>query len=178
MSTVLMIRVHEQPGGQLCRFKPKLRGDETEVRKLSVYRELHAWIYAEAEASNVTMEAKGHVRGHLGQFVRGELIDDYYFMKRVEDRRFPMAMFSHGIWAISPRFNPQYRFFGAFATYDWFVALNKQSRDALEQSEARWHAEIDTSTKLWSDLFPGRPVFIGDALGDFVSNAEKLDARW
>ena len=73
MSTVLMIRVHEQPGGQLCRFMPKLRGDETEVRKLSVYRELHDWIYAEAEASDVTMEAKGHVRGHLGQFVRGEL---------------------------------------------------------------------------------------------------------
>jgi len=180
MSTVLMIRAHEQAaGGPLHRFKPKFRGDESEVRNLSVLNDIDAWLYDDSAAmSDEAMEAKGHARGHFGTFVRGEGVDDLFFMKRVEDRRLPAHLFSHGVWAISPRFDPQYRFFGGFATYNWFVALTKQSRDFLGQSDERWHAEIDSTRKRWAELFPGREVYLADRLDAFMSNAEKIDERW
>jgi hypothetical protein len=83
----------------------------------------------------------------------------------------------HGIWSISPRFHPQYRFFGCFATQNWFVALSKESRDALEREDS-WHAQIDDSLARWRELFPGELPFVRDTLHEFVSNAEKRDDRW
>src|SRR5262245_2862636 len=141
MSTVLIVVQHEKPGGRLCRFMPLFRGKEREVRMLTVERtEIRDWLYDDA-GNDSLLEAKGHAKGHFGQFVRGERVDDCQFMKRVQDRRRTPWSVSHGVWAISPRFRPQYRFFGLFATYNWFVVLNKESRDSLEQSDS-WHVEI------------------------------------
>lgn len=138
--------------------------------------EIWTWLCDDAGSDEV-LEAKGHARGHFGQFVRGELIDDCEFMKRVEDRRLLPWSMSHGVWAISPRFRPQYRFFGFFVTKNWFVVLNKQSRDLLDQPHS-WHAQIDRSQALWSELFPGQHPFVRDTLPEYVSNAEKCDDRW
>ena len=177
MSTVLAILQHEQPGGRLCRFLPRFRGREREVRMLTVERgDIHDWLYAEAVDEDL-MEAKGHARGHFGQFVRGERIDDLDFMKRVEDRRRSPWSMEHGVWAISPRFRPQYRFFGVFATRNWFVVLTKHSRNALQEDNS-WHAQIDRSLTLWRELFPGKLQHVVETLPEFMSNAEKCDDRW
>jgi len=177
MSTVPMIIVHEK-ARRLWRFRPLLRGSEDEVRKLSVADDVHSWLYKD-DGQSAIVKTKGSIKAHFGEFVRGESIDDRHFMKRVEDRRHIPPTFSHGVWAISPRFNPQYRFFGLFAITDWFVILNKQSRDVLDESDARWHVEIDKSLQIWSRLFTDRHPWVADNLTEYVSsNAEKCDDRW
>ena len=178
MSTVLIIKEYERLGGRLCRFRPEFKGNEREVRQLSVISDEYQWLYAE-EPSHL-IRVKANIKAHLGEFVCGELINDRYFMKRVEDRRYPAHKFSHGVWAITPRLGPppQYRFFGFFAIASWFVVLRKQSRDFLGENDARWHSEIDNCTELWNELFPNRDPWIRDTLIEFVSKAEKLDDRW
>jgi hypothetical protein len=161
----------------LCRFRPVLRGGEREVRMLTLTNEMYQWLNGE-EGSGMP-RLKGNIRAHLGVFVRGERIDDLDFMKKVEDRRRRTNQFSHGVWSISPRFNPQYRLFGYFATLDWFVALTQSSRDELAKSDARWHAQIDRCGEIWISLFPGRDPWTSDNLRDYVSrNVEKRDDRW
>jgi hypothetical protein len=173
-----MIQQHELPGGRLCRFKPLFRGREREVRYLTAERaDIYQWLYDET-GSDDDLRARGFARGHFGQFVKGMEIDDLYFIKRVEDRRRAPWSMEHGIWALSPRFEPQHRFFGCFATYNWFVALSKESRDVLEEHEDRWHEQIDKCLGRWDDLFPGKLIFLRPTLEEFVSNAEKLDDRW
>lgn len=177
MSIIGMIIKHEAPDGRLHRFRPLLRGAETEVRMLSVHFDLHDWLYAEPSA--VILDFKAGIRAHLGEFVKGELIDDLYFMKRVENRRKHSDVFGDGVWSFSPRFRPQYRVFGFFAITDWFVAMTQESRDVLEQSEARWQTQIDTCTGIWDSLFPGRSPWIQDRIEHYVSgNMEKIDDRW
>ena len=147
------------------------------MRLLTVERaEVHNWLYDETGNDNV-LEARGFARGHFGEFVKGAQIDDLDFMKRVEDRRRTPWSMEHGVWAISPRFHPQYRFFGCFATHNWFVALSKESRDVLERDDS-WHSQIEKSLTLWGELFPGQIPFVRDTLPEFVSNAEKRDDRW
>lgn len=174
MSIVPMIVRHE--GGRLRRFLPLLRGREREVRMLTVEQGIHRWLYDEID-NDLRIDGRFHARGHFGQFVTGARIDDLYFMKRVEDRRLIPSCMEHGVWAISPRFQPQYRFFGFFATHNWFVVLIKERRDVLEQ-ENSWHTQIDRSIGLWDELFPGRHPFVPEFLDRFVSNAEKCDDRW
>lgn len=143
---------------------------------MSVDSMVHRWLHHDHPPP--TMRTKDAIRAHLAEFVRGEPVDDLDFMKRVEDRRISPPTFSHGVWAISPRFKPQFRFFGLFAITGWFVALNRQSRDALK-TDAAWHAEIDRSLEIWGDLFPGRVPWVRDRLSEYIpSNAEKRDDRW
>lgn len=142
---------------------------------LSVISELHAWLYDQASPGSARI--KGAIRAHFGEFVRGGPIDDLDFMKRIEDRRNAPPTFTHGVWALSPRVNPQFRFFGFFAVPDWFIALCRQDRNLLN-TDAAWHAEIDQSLALWGTLFPGRTPWIRDTLPEFLSNAEKYDDRW
>jgi hypothetical protein len=177
MSTIPMVVAHEAPNGRLCRFKPMLRGAEKEVRSLSVEKGLHEWLYAEQGLD--MPRQKANIRAHLGEFVRGEHIDDLEYMKRVEDHRNPSGLFAGGIWSIRPRFRPQYRLFGMFVITNWFVLLNQQNRDYLGESNEKWLAETRKCNKLWTELFPGRSPWISDDLGDFVSsNMEKCDDRW
>jgi hypothetical protein len=175
MSTVPIIIQHERTG-RLCRFSPPLRGRERRVRMLSIDPAIHSWVL-DSTAQPPTSRVKGAIRAHFGEFVRGELIDDLDFMKRIEDRRTNPPTFSHGVWAISPRVNPQSRFFGLFAVTDWFVGLCRKERSALT-TDATWHVQIDQSLKLWSDLFPTQPPWVRDTLPEYLSNAEKCDDRW
>ena len=176
MSTVPIILVQELPGGRLCKFLPPFKGRESEVRKLSIASEMHVWLYE--QEPNPAMRIKDAIRAHFGEFVRGEPVDDLDYMKRVEDRRRHPVSFSHGVWAISPRFKPQFRFFGFFAIAGWFIALNRQRRDALT-TDAAWHAEIDKALDLWGQLFPGRDPWLRDNLIGYIpSNGEKRDDRW
>ncbi len=176
MSTVPIILAHERPGGPLCRFLPRFRGGEGERRMLSVDSGLHRWLFDLNPPPSLATRAA--IRAHLGEFVRGDPVDDLDFMKRVEDRRVATPSFSHGVWAISPRFKPQFRFFGLFAIADWFVALNRQNRDLL-QTDSDWHAEIDKVLRSWAALFPGRDPWVRDHLREYIrSNAEKCDDRW
>jgi hypothetical protein len=179
MSTVPIILKHEEPGGRLCRFKPALKGRQRleAGRPLGVETGVYTWLHAE---DGSLTQIKAAIRAHFNRYARGQLIDDCNFMKRVEDRRRPSwDLFGHGVWAVSPRFKPQHRFFGLFAVQDWLIILNKQSRDYLGDSDARWHAEIDESLRLWSELFPNRTPWVVDDLDEYISrNAEKCDDRW
>jgi hypothetical protein len=141
--------------------------------------EIHRWIMSAVKGEALT-KIKAQARAHFGEFVKGEQIDDCHFMKRVEDRRRNPPDFSHGVWAISPRFDPpQYRYFGVFVTQDWFFVCTKQTRDALAAHDNRWHAEIDKTRRIWSRLFPDAGPHSGSSLSDYVSsNAEHCDDRW
>jgi len=90
------------------------------------------------------------------------------------------ADFTHEVWSVSPRFgDPQYRFFGAFATRDWFLAVSKQDRKRLEEHPNRWHEEIDRVLRIWKVLFGNDLRHGGYSLSDYVSmNAEHCDDRW
>jgi hypothetical protein len=100
-------------------------------------------------------------------------------MKRVEDRRKTPPDFSHGVWAMSPRFGePQHRFFGAFVTRDWFLITSKHDRSRLEEHENRWHAEIDRVRRIWESLFGTDLPCSGTELADYVTNAVHCDDRW
>jgi hypothetical protein len=126
------------------------------------------------------MQTKASVRAHCGQFVKGEPVDDCRFMKRVEDRRMTPVDFTHEVWSISPRFGePQYRFFGAFVTRDWFLVTSKQDRDRLEEHDNRWHEEIDKVLRIWKALFGDDLRHNGNQLSDYISmNAVHCDDRW
>jgi hypothetical protein len=180
MSTVTTLLAYEaaQPP-MLVRFVPRLRGKETERRKLTVMPDLYRWMSEPVKGANLS-STKANARVHLGQFVKGEPIDDCRFMKRVEDRRLTPPDFDHEVWSISPRFgDPQYRFFGAFVTKDWFLAVSKQDRNRLEEHQNRWHEEIDKVIRTWNVLFNNGLRHSGKRLLDYVSApAEHCDGRW
>jgi hypothetical protein len=178
MSTIPILLAHEAAEPSLLsRFKPRLVGRERESRKLTVHPDIHRWLYSAQTDPQIEYRAK--VRVHLAQFVKGQPIDDRFFMKRIEDRRRSPWSMDHGVWAISPRFNPQHRLFGCFATLDWFVVLTKQSRDRLDESENRWHEQIDRCRRIWNTLFPSELPHVGSELVDYISsNAEHCDERW
>jgi hypothetical protein len=70
---------------KLKRFVPRLRGHEDEVRRLSVHPDVFDWVHA-GTSSAQQMHLKSKIRAHFGQFVKGEPIDDKYFMKRISNR--------------------------------------------------------------------------------------------
>jgi hypothetical protein len=150
MSTVTITLQHERARPPtLARFLPRFVGSENERRKLTLTPELAAWLSKPVTSENLT-KVKAEARVHLGQFVKGEKIDDRDFMKRVEDRRARPPSFSHEVWSIRPRFEqPQYRYFGVFITQDWFLVCTKQERKKLAESENRWHAEIDKTLRVF-----------------------------
>lgn len=176
MSTIPILVQHESDGTRLRRYRPLFRGNEREVRKLTMTVDLIEWSQEPVEAE-LLREGRAQVRAHFKQFVTGQPVDDLHFMKRVEDTRL-FNPFSHGVWSFCPRFDPQYRFFGLFAISDWFVAFLKESREDLHHHPEKWRAAIDGCLTNWTELFPGREPWIRDTLPEFVSNAEKLDDRW
>jgi hypothetical protein len=180
MSTVLTLLDHEKASPQrLRRFLPRFRGHEGERRKMTLVPDIHDWL-TKPVASQALIKVKAQARAHFGEFVKGAPVDDFYFMKRIEDRRRCPPSFSHEVWAITPRFDPpQHRYFGVFVTQDWFLVCTKQSRDVLEQHDNRWHAEIDKTHRIWGRLFPQHSPHGGTQLRDYIStNAKHCDDRW
>lgn len=162
----------------LCRFLPVFRGREQELRRLSLTPTVHDWAYSLVKTMG-QREMRSNVRAHFGQFVKGEKVNDLTFMKRVEFRGNGWPDLSHDVWSITPRFYPQHRFFGAFATPDWFIATNVQSRDHLNEHDKRWDREITKAIDIWDELFPGQRRFSGTEFSHYVTfNAEHHDGRW
>jgi hypothetical protein len=172
-----MVIQHENATpARLRRFVPKLHGGERERRKVTMHPDVFSWVH-ESGRSEAMIKAKSASRTHFAQFVKGERIDDCLFMKRIEDRRKRNSM-GHQVWAVSPRFIPQYRFFGLFVSQNWFLVCNKQSRDFLDGHDDRWHKELDKSLRIWHSLFTDLP-YSGIELYDYISeNAEHCDDRW
>jgi hypothetical protein len=163
---------------RLRRFAPTFRGGERERRMMTAVPELSDWLHGPV-TSGATAKAKAAARTHFGQFVKGEKIDDLDFMKRIEDRRRRPYDMSHQVWALCPRFIPQYRYFGVFVTRDVFLVCTKQSRDALGEHPNRWHRELEKTLRVWGSLFPSCLPHSGTELRDYVShNAEHRDDRW
>lgn len=164
---------------RLRRFLPRLRGRESERRKMTLQTELFDWLQqpVRGEALN---KVKAQAREHFGQFVKGLPVDDFFFMKRVEDRRPSHLPFAHEVWSVRPRFDkPQYRYFGVFAAQDWFLVCTKQSRDKLAKHDNRWHTEIEKTLRIWNSLFPSKIPHSGQQLRDYIStNARHCDDRW
>jgi hypothetical protein len=155
-------------------------GRESERRKLTLTPELAGWLRKPVASENLT-KVKAEARVHLGQFVKGEKIDDLDFMKRVEDRRVRPPSFGHEVWSIRPRVEqPQHRYFGVFISQDWFLVCTKQERKKLEESENRWHAEIDKTLRVFAHFYgASRLPHSGTQLRDYISsNAEHRDDRW
>lgn len=180
MSTALILAQQEaDPPRALVRYKPKLKGRQSYVRHLSIEAEMFDWLHKSTHVRE-TMELKEAVLAHFRQFVLGEPIDDFDYMKRVEDRRVPVdQMFNHEVWSIRPYFPPsEHRFFGFFALPDWFVVLNKQTRRKLNDP-GEWHRQLDKATRIWAALLPGRGPQPGHVFPDLVtSNGEHRDDRW
>jgi hypothetical protein len=180
MSTVTTLLAYEASNPpKLVRFRPRFRGLESERRMLTMPPELRNWLDKPVK-SEALLKVKAQARTHFGEFVKGEPVDDYYFMKRVEDRRKMPPDFGHEVWSIRPRFDPpQHRYFGVFVTQDWFLVCTKQARDWLGGHDNRWHAEIDKTLRIWNHLFPSQLPHSGTQLRNYVSNnAEHCDDRW
>lgn len=111
MSTLTTLLAYEvEVPSKLRRFLPRFVGQEKERRMLTLVPDLYEWV-TRPVVSKALNQVKAQARVHFGQFVKGEQVDDCYFMKRVEDRRKDPPDFTHEVWAISPRFDPpQYRF--------------------------------------------------------------------
>jgi hypothetical protein len=179
MSTALILAQHEaDPPRALVRFKPKLKGRQSWVRHLTIETQVFDWLHKSTHVRE-TMELKEAVLAHFRQFVLGEKIDDCDYMKRVEDRRvLADERFNHEVWSIRPRFLPEHRFFGFFALPDWFVVLNKQARQKLDDP-GEWHRQLDKATRIWAALLPGRAPYSGHIFSDLVTrNGEHCDERW
>jgi hypothetical protein len=180
MSTLTTLLAHEAATPpKLYRFRPPFRGQEGERRMLTLVPDLHGWLL-KSVSSQALIKVKAQTRAHFGQFIKGEPVDDCHFMKRIEDRRHNPPDFNHQVWAISPRFDPpQYRFFGAFVTRDWFLVCAKQSRDRLDEHENRWHEEIDKALRTWRHFFGDELPHGGNQLRDYIHhNASHCDDRW
>jgi hypothetical protein len=163
---------------KLFRFRPDYVGTERERRMLSIAPSIHDWLYRSVRG-DASIQLKAAVKEHFGRFVKGELIDDCDYMKRVCDYRQGLDDFSADIWSVRPSFRPKHRFFGAFFREDWFVIFTKRKRDYLDDHEDRWHAEIDAVRTAWDRLFFPRPRHSGHALTDYLTfNAEHCDDRW
>ena len=148
LSTVTTLLAHEAASPPLLRrFMPLFRGGELERRKVTMVPDVLDWLEAPVR-SDAIAKAKAAARAHIAQFIKGEKIDDLHFMKRIEDRRRKPSSFDHQVWAFRPLFNPQHRYFGVFATKDWFVVCTKQSRDRLAEHDNRWHKEIDKTSRI------------------------------
>ena len=107
---------------------------------LTVVPEIFDWLVRPVKGDALN-KVKAQARMHFGQFIKGLPVDDQYFMKRVEDRRRAPVDFSHQVWAVSPRFPPpQHRFFGVFATQDWFFVCTSNH-------EMYWHSTITDGTR-------------------------------
>jgi hypothetical protein len=176
--TILLAKEAETPP-KLYRFLPRFRGQEGQRRMLTLVPDINTWL-SKAVTSQPLIKVKAQTRTHFGQFVKGEPVDDCYFMKRVQDRRRNPPDFNHQVWAISPRFDPpQYRFFGAFVTQDWFLVCTKQARDRLDEHENRWHEEIDKTLRIWKHFFGTELPHGGAQLRDYIRhNARHYDDRW
>lgn len=162
---------------KLVRYLPVFHGSERERRSLSMVPDIHDWLTRSASGDGL-VRLKAAIKIHFAQFVKGEEIDDCYFMKRVSDRRGGYDDFSAGIWSVRPDFIPRYRFFGAFFRADWFVIFTRKPRDAL-RDDSQWHAQIDAVCRDWDTLFHYRIRHGGEALSDYVTfNAEHCDDRW
>jgi hypothetical protein len=180
MSTVLSLEEHERATPpRLRRFHPQFKGNEGERRKMTLVPDLFDWLDAQVKGESLN-RVKAQARTHFGQFVKGEPIDDLFFMKRVEDRRCSPPSLLHEVWSISPRFPPpQYRYFGFFVSQDWFLVCSKQTRDRLGEHDNRWHVEIDKARKIWARLFGSNLPHKGSQLYHYVShNAVHCDDRW
>jgi hypothetical protein len=89
---------------------------------LSLGSSIYDWLMRPVQA-DADIRLKAAVKIHLGQFVKGEEIEDLDYMKRVSDRRKGGEDFSADVWSVRPDFNPRHRFFGVFFREDWFVVL-------------------------------------------------------
>jgi hypothetical protein len=162
---------------KLVRFLPVFHGSERERRRLSMIPDIYNWLSQPVTGDRLA-QLKAATKIHFGQFVKGEEIDDYYFMKRASDKRGGYDNFSGEVWSIRPDFMPRYRFFGAFFRTDWFVVFTKKPRDALK-TDQQWHAQLDAVCRDWDSIFPYTYRHSGESLSDYVAfNAEHYDERW
>jgi hypothetical protein len=143
---------------------------------LSLSPSIHDWLTRSARGdAHVRLKAATTV--HFDQFVKGEEIDDLYYVKRVGRRRDDHD-FSDEVWSMRPDFNPRQRFLGAFFREDWFVILTRKPRNYFKRDE-HWQAQIGVVRSTWDGLFRYQPRHSGDALSDYVTfNAEHYDERW
>jgi hypothetical protein len=143
---------------------------------LSLSASIHDWLI-QPETRDANIRLKAAVRAHFDQFVKGEEIDDLYYMKRVSRRR-DHHEFWDEVWSMRPDFNPRQRFLGAFFREDWFVVMTRKPREFFKY-DGHWQSQIDLVRSVWDDLFPYRPRHRGNAFSDYVtSNAEHCDDRW
>src|SRR5262249_47435043 len=105
MSTIAILEAHERADPpKLVRFLPTFVGREREIRHVVMVASIHAWLHSGAKTARIR-ELKAGARVHFGEFVKENPIDDYYYMKQVEDRRVAYASrFAHGVWSFRPKF--------------------------------------------------------------------------
>jgi hypothetical protein len=170
MSTLAMLHELER-AGSLVRFVPRLHPHEAELRHISMLPSLHRWVHQHA-TKRAQIDYLANVRAHLGDFVKGALIDDEDYMTELKRNRRPS-----GVWEFRVRrFTPQCRILCAFAVPNWVVATHPRDRGELD-NEGAWAAAIARVEREWQTLFPGFRWFTGQRFSDYVtSNTEERRA--
>jgi hypothetical protein len=104
------------------------------------------------------------VRQTLGRFVKGEFIDNMFYMKR-------LARPPDEVWEIRvTTASPQARVFGAFAGPDCFVCLHPVPRDWLSAEKRKpWPVALNEARDRWKELFGNAPPFTSTRFEDYVT---------
>lgn len=105
----------------------------------------------------------------LARFVRGEQINNKYYMKRLDTH-------DKYLWEIRIASAPQERIFGFFVHKDCFICTNKRPRDELKRKGSpQWKSAEQKALNKWVDLFPGVAPLVGNDFSIYVSNGEHFD---
>jgi hypothetical protein len=143
-------------------------------RSLYVSPEMSRWL-AQNPSRNRRAVKTPFVRQRLGQFVRGEHVDNLYYMKRLTE-------FPDEIWEIRViTTSPQARIFGAFRMTDVFIGLNWAPRDWLASDRERWQRKFDDAMSQWRSLFGTSHPFTSARFDSYVSersNHYDWDCDW
>lgn len=152
----------------LVEFVPVLRRGQAKRRGLYTTVQVARWLN-ERPKKERSIDHKQFTLEALARFVRGERIDNRFYMKR-------LRVDNEELWAIRIDTTPQDRIFGMFIEKDCFVCMNKRPRDELKNKVSRqWKSAEQKALNKWTKLFPGMRPMPGNHFSHYVSNGEHFD---
>ena len=155
----------EVDGTALHRFIPKLDPDEAIKRELYVTSRIHNFINGK-HASKADRDYYARIRAALGDFVKGEPIDDdETVLKKLHPKQ-------DEIWEFRVTFSPQSRLFGAFGGVDIFIALEPSFREKL--AKEGFDGAMEKVRNGWAGLFGSKRRFAGSALAFCICNVRSV----
>ena len=156
--------------GNLFEFHPALRRGQTNRRGMYMTPQISRWL-GERPREKKKIEHHQFIMEALARFVRGNKIDNRFYMERLERGKAE-------VWEIRIQPAPKVRIFAAFIYKDCFICTNKRPRDELKKRDSsQWKSAKRRAVDRWAALFPGREPLTASHFSDYVTNGEHFDWR-